>query len=508
MSHARRALSVVSIGLQGLMRAVALIEPQRSQGTGSFTRLSRSPDALTGRLILERRAEMPSVRESCSVARRYVASAKTKLQATAGGPAMQLIYGDEVETVGSTSGDTVKVRFRGRLGTVPMEALDTQPRLECYFLDVGQGDATLIVTPGRKKILIDGGKGVAAGRASEAEQALIWKYRLDEISDPVEIDLVVLTHADEDHIGGLINLILNPKIVVRKVIHSGIATYNAPNSDDQLGKRRLIDGTTYLTKYHDTLADLDRTDLSNDFAGWVTALELEGVEYESVRAGDTVDVGDPLVDIEILGPIVERLDDGSDALPWLRDKSHTINGHSVVLRLSRGDVRILLSGDLNIEGAERIFAAPGLAARLDAHILKAPHHGSHEFTPGFLAAVNPQITSISSGEIPDHGHPRANFLAAAGRHSRSDEPLLYSTALSAVFGKAEQKDHQATVDTLSTSTPADNAAKRELFHKLLPGIINVRTDGTEIHAATRVQTGYWWVVFYPLLPAARSLQAP
>ena len=66
----------------------------------------------------------------------------------------------------------------------------------------------------------------------------------------------------------------------------------------------------------------------------------------------------------------------------------------------------------------------GLKAKFDAHILKAPHHGSHEFTPKFLQAVNPQITSISSGEIPDHGHPRANFLAAAGRNSRGDEPLL------------------------------------------------------------------------------------
>jgi competence protein ComEC len=117
--------------------------------------------------------------------------------------------------------------------------------------------------------------------------------------------------------------------------------------------------------------------------------------------------------------------------------------------------------------------------------------------------VNPQITSISSGEIPDRGHPRANFLAAVGRNSRSDEPLLYSTALSAVFGKAEQQDHQDAIDSLGTSA-TDTPVKRELFHKLLPGIINVRTDGTEIHAATRVQTGYWWVVFYPIQAAARS----
>jgi beta-lactamase superfamily II metal-dependent hydrolase len=55
-----------------------------------------------------------------------------------------------------------------------------------------------------------------------------------------------------------------------------------------------------------------------------------------------------------------------------------------VIRLIYGDVRILLSGDLNIEGARRILSDPGLAAKLDAHILKAPHHGSHEYSPAFL----------------------------------------------------------------------------------------------------------------------------
>lgn len=155
-----------------------------------------------------------------------------------------------------------------------------------------------------------------------------------------------------------------------------------------------------------------------------------------------------------------------------------------------------------------IWMDPNLTARLDAHILKAPHHGSHEYTPAFLRAVNPQITTISSGEIPDHGHPRANFLGDVGRHSRSEHPLLYSTALSAVFGKAAREEHQNTVDGLATSSRSDTEAKRELFYKLLPGIINVRTDGTEIHAATRVQTGYWWVTYYPVSPADRSLATP
>lgn len=225
------------------------------------------------------------------MAKRYLKAGKAKLHMD-DGESMQLIYGDEVETVDAT-GENAKVEFRGRLGTLPKTSMDTEAKLECYFLDVGQGDATLIVTPSRKKILIDGGKGVASGRIGEAEQTLIWKYQLDEPGVSVTIDLVVLTHADEDHIGGLINLIMNDKIVVKKVIHSGIATYDQPKTDDHLGDRMDVGGTDYLTTIHSTLDDLDRTNLSDVFTAWTTVLELEGVDYESVQAGDVVDVGDP-----------------------------------------------------------------------------------------------------------------------------------------------------------------------------------------------------------------------
>jgi competence protein ComEC len=440
------------------------------------------------------------------MAKRYVKVNKVKLQMD-DGESMQLIYGDEVDTVGNASGDNATVTYRGRSGSLPNASIDTEAKLECYFLDVGQGDATLIVTPGRKKILVDGGKGVAAGRIGEAEQALVWKYRLDQPDTTVTIDLVVLTHADEDHIGGLVNLIMNDKIVVKKVIHSGIATYDMPKADDQLGKRKKIGGTEYLTTVHSTLDELDRTNMSQVFAAWIAVLELEGVDYESVQSGGVVDVGDPDVLIEVLAPIVEQ-PAGADALRWFHGKSHTINGHSVVLRLTYDNVLVLLTGDINIEGAEPILGDPALAAKLDAHVLKAPHHGSHEFTPEFMDAVNPQITTISSGEIPDHGHPRANFLGVAGQRSRSASPLLYSTALSAVFSKAESTEHQEAVDLHGDSTRADNRAKRELFMKLLPGIINVRTDGHQIHAATRVATGYWWVTFFPIEPAPRNLPSP
>lgn len=82
---------------------------------------------------------------------------------------MVLIYGDEVDTTAPAVDGRVPVRFRGRTGTMKAAALMGDHPLECYFLDVGQGDATLIVTPGGKKILVDGGKSAGHGRMSEAE---------------------------------------------------------------------------------------------------------------------------------------------------------------------------------------------------------------------------------------------------------------------------------------------------------------------------------------------------
>ena len=112
------------------------------------------------------------------------------------------------------------------------DRLVTEHPLELYFIDVGQGDSTFIVTPAGRKILIDG------GRVNEAFQFLVWKYRLDlPGAEPVEIDLVVLTHADEDHIAGLVPIIGHPLIEINEIVHSGIAKYSAGTFNTKIGQR-------------------------------------------------------------------------------------------------------------------------------------------------------------------------------------------------------------------------------------------------------------------------------
>ena len=111
-------------------------------------------------------------------------------------------------------------------------------------------------------------------------------------------------------------------------------------------------------------------------------------------------------------------------------------GHSVVLRLIYNSVKVLFSGDLNSDGEKNLLSDDSLKSRMDSNILKAPHHGSHEFYRPWLDAVNPQISVISPGDDRDHGHPRAVFLGAVGNASRKTS-LLFSTEIAANFVEIE-----------------------------------------------------------------------
>jgi competence protein ComEC len=291
-----------------------------------------------------------------------------------------------------------------------------------------------VVTPGRKKILIDGGQN------DRALRFLSWKYRLEEVEEnqPIPIDLIVLTHADADHINGLIPVITNPKLRIKRIIHNGLATHRKGVFEEKLGDIALHDGLEYIKTNHDTLDELSDTGLIKKFKDWKDVIVEKGnIEYHSVDSGiGRIDLGDPAINLEVVGPHITRVPANSNnkLYQWFGDHAHTINGHSVVLRLIYNNIKILLAGDLNIEGSKNLLSNQELVDRLDAHILKAPHHGSHEFYLPMLEAVNPQISIISSGDDVDHGHPRANFLGSIGSVSR-DEPLVFQQRLQVILLK-------------------------------------------------------------------------
>jgi hypothetical protein len=413
-----------------------------------------------------------------------------------------LIFGDEVDTLsGAAPGgpDYRRVRYRGRIGEWKPPPLAAQRSLEMYFLDVGQGDAAFLVTPNNSKILVDG------GLRDRALGFLIWKYRLDLPGNEVTINHLFLSHADGDHVEGLIPLLDHPRITVENIHHNGIAVFDS-GFDEAIGNR-TADGR--LTTLHDGLADLAGLDLADKdpgdtFGEWIRAVGDSGAGYRMRHSGmGSIDIGDPALTLEILGP--RLLPDGA-SLPWFGDKAHTINGNSLVFRLVHGFVRSFFSGDLNEDGSDYLLSAPGAALQVNAHVFKAPHHGSHEFSAQLFQAVKPMVAVVSSGEVPDHGHPRAVFLGAIGRAGRGPEPLLFSTALAALFTDAGDAAAQAaaaieeptTLGDLDFSKSASNSIARRRFKKILPGIINIRSDGQAFYAFRRVQQGYQWESYGPV----------
>jgi len=408
---------------------------------------------------------------------------------------MVLIYGDEVDVSGNETNGRLKATFRGRNGFIKAQYLGDQPALELYFIDVGQGDSTFIVTPGRKKILIDGGIN------KRALGFLSWKYRLDQPTNFVDIDVLILTHADADHIAGLIPILKNPQINVKRILHSGIATFRPGILETELGNLAMSDGIEYLTTRQNSLSQFSNQDLSTEFSDWCQAIEakLAPDKYEAVSSTTApISLGDPLVKLEVLGPVLYSVN-AQSGYRWLSDLAHTINGNSVVLRLTYNNVHVLLTGDINAKGSKLLLASPGITTRLASHVFKVPHHGSNDFDPDFLAAVRPQISIVSSGDEPDHGHPRANLLGAIGRVGRSNEPLLFSTEIAATFSEINVPPAPGDTETSGGSTVAD---QRHVFKQSLHGMINVRSDGSNLFAARRVMAGYWWEAYGPIAAGA------
>lgn len=416
-----------------------------------------------------------------------------------------LIYGDEVDFLGVHKNKRIKVSSRKELGWLSKSELRTDPVLELYFIDVGQGDSTFIVTPARKKILVDGGSN------DRAMRFLAWKYRLWEVNrdSPITIDLLVVSHADDDHIGGLIQLISNPKIKIKKIIHSGLAIFKQGKFQQKLGDLTTQNGEQYLITSHDTLNELDDRKLSKIFLTWKKAIIEKGhIDYHAVDStSGRIDLGDSSICLEVLGPRVDRLSsDNGKIYRWFNNHAHTINGHCVVVKLSYNKVKTLLSGDLNIDGSKNLLQDKDISKALDANVLKAPHHGSHEFYRPWLEAVNPQVSIISSGDDRDYGHPRAVFLGAIGNASRQPA-LVFSTEIAGNFVEVGKKLQKVDLTTEERKHITDSALKKfkVLFTRRLHGMINVRTDGNVIYAARRVASAFLWEYYEIRNPSQRSL---
>jgi competence protein ComEC len=236
-------------------------------------------------------------------------------------------------------------------------------RLTVTFLDIGQGDAILIEGPEGHRVLVDGGPG---------EQVIGTALGRNVPFDDRRIDLVIATHPDADHLGGL------PEVLARYDVRSVLMT-------------EVEADTTF-------------------YQAWRGAMTATGLPAEAARRGDTIDLGGG-ARIDVLAP------DEEDPLLQVRE----VNDTSVVLRISMGEVSFLLTGDLAEDGELALMRS---GTGLDAAVLKVGHHGSRSSsTREFIARVNPIVDVISVGASNPYGHPAPEALArlAEDRVLRTDE---------------------------------------------------------------------------------------
>jgi competence protein ComEC len=239
----------------------------------------------------------------------------------------------------------------------------TKGKLELTVLDVGQGDSLFVVSPGGKTLLIDGGgafggfpgheghNGVDPGE--EAVSPYLWSRGFQRL------DVVALTHAHQDHLGGLTAILENFR-VARLWIGREVSSQALTRLEDLARERKIP--------------------IEHELRG--KSFRWDGVEGDFLW---------PEIAPEEVAPSAK-------------------NNDSLVLRLHFGSETILLPGDAEKQ-VERQVLLENSAEALQSTVLKVGHHGSKNSTiPEFLAAVQPRVGIISAGEENPYGHPNAELL--------------------------------------------------------------------------------------------------
>jgi len=174
-----------------------------------------------------------------------------------------------------------------------------------------------------------------------------------------------------------------------------------------------------------------------------------------------------------------------------KSASHTINGHSIVLRLRYGKFHFLFAGDLNDE-AERLLTREHNRGDLSlrSEVFKVPHHGSADFSAAFFKAVEPVISVVSSGvenSRKEYIHPRATLMGALGRFSRVDEPLIFVTELVAFFkmeGWIVQEKHEKVPISGRAKAVSKKRGRFFAFSRTAFGLVRVLCDGDRLLVIT------------------------
>jgi len=324
-------------------------------------------------------------------------------------------------------------------GFIDVGRLSSTQQLKIFYIDVGQGDATLIEA-NNAIVIIDGGPN--SGLHKYLKKRLNALRRADAAVDLPErnhlfIDSVFVSHFDKDHYQGLVSVLKDPRFKIGTLYHNGLPRYGA-NAEKDLALGTIVkhnDGTrsistdfTGLSSARSHLAsdDFKTTHGNNNFWKFLDALikaydaqRITSVQRLSARTPsaypDVISIGDDL-QFQVLGPLTTK-QTGAVRLPCFPNPddvtpnkpipaasaSHTINGNSIVLRLVYKNVNFFVN--------------------------KSCHHGSSDFDVAYLKDVLPSATVFSSGDNGSYDHPLPDAIGAAAKHSNDEFPLVFSTEL-------------------------------------------------------------------------------
>lgn len=386
--------------------------------------------------------------------------------------------------------------------------------LKVNFVDVQQGDGSVIESPSGQVVLVDGGDNQLFARY------LAGRFRGTSAARPQPVECILVTHGDADHFLGLPEILkseTNPTarkrlfIQPKRVFHNGIVKRPGKRNGKTLSEKELlgptkqVDKELFLVGLEENLLKVPDEEMNKPFKAWKETLatynKRASVKFKRLQFGDN-DAFDFLepegIKIEILGPLVDSVS-GKPALKFLGEPpkgprigheslettdlkssgasaSHTINGHSIVFRMTYGGFTYIFSGDLNDEAGRFLVRAHNEGKlNLRAEVFKVPHHGSADFSGAFVQAVAPIVSVVSSGDESarkEYIHPRATLVGALGKWSRVNEPLIFVTELVAFFN----------LEGWSRLTDDDKKKRGEFFafSRAAFGLVKTRTDGQRL----------------------------
>lgn len=229
--------------------------------------------------------------------------------------------------------------------------------MQVHFIDVGQGDSALVITPHGRAFMVDTG-GVREGSydiGSRVDVPYLLHYGVEKL------DYIFLTHAHDDHAGGVKGILTKIPVGAIGIGHEGAGDYLQTFGTGEIGKIKKL------------LVPLQEG----------SSIELDGVRIDMLYSPESKKVQESQLQA-------------------------TGNEFSNLIRVSYGEASFLFTGDLIVEQEQQVLAN---GTNVASTVLKVGHHGSRtSSSQEFLTAVNPGWAVISCGYNNSFGHPHKEIL--------------------------------------------------------------------------------------------------